>query len=610
MCVFAYVYACVCLCILAMCACLVVFVCNKYVTTNYSINFVCVVFVASASRKVEKFIDKEYQNYFMKGMNQLRLDDEYTDVTLSSGDVHIRCHRVVLAVASDYFNAMFRCGLQESMSASVQLTMEPETMVTIIDYIYTGDVELTLDNVECLVKAGDVLQLDTLKTACENFMIKQVGPSNVVGFYKFAALYRLNQLQHKAMDLMKSEFKTVVFGEEFKELSCTELIEWIRQDDVNVVDEDVVIEAVFGWVQHDMTNRKSSLASVMKHVRLPYCTRAYLRHTKDDFELMSPKCSEYLHEALVFQADTVHQHEMSSGRTVPRTSYRIKSCLVVVGGLNDTGEYNHCHYYEEDTNRWRSMTDLPQSVGWFYSVCRIEGGLLLTGGYTEDKTVNQCWFFDVATKTWEAMPPLITARYSHGSVSLGDCVYVVGGNVASDKALSSVECLDVKRRQWSALPDLQQAVRGSMVATYDNKVFVFGGWDAQGKSLCCTQIYDTARGSWSSGSDTPDVCSLGAAVTLNDSIYLVGGNNCTCLKYHPASDTWARLSPPQQQHRCAPAVVWRGSILVAGGVGSNGRSTVIEAYDPLTDTWSVCSIASLNEKLTDHFVFNVDLHDV
>ena len=465
---------------------------------------VCVVFVSFASKKVETFIDKEYQNYFMKGMNQLRLNDEYTNVTLSSGDVHIRCHRVVLAVASDYLKAMFTCDLHESMSDSVQLKMEPETMVTIIDYIYTGEIELTVDNAEGLVKACDILQLDTLKTACENFMIKQVGPSNVVGFYKFAALYRLNQLQHKAMDLMKSEFNTVAFADEFKELSCTEVIEWIRQDDGYVEDEDVVMEAVLGWIKHDVVNRKSSLASVMEHVRLPFCSRAYLRHIKDDIELMSPKCSEYLHEALVFQADTVHQHEMSSGRTVPRTSYRM----------------------------------------------------------------------------W------------------------------SGKALSPVECVDVKRRQWSALPDLQQAVYRAMVATHANKVFVFGGRDGQNKNLCCTQIYDTTRGSWSSGSDTPDVCSLGAAVTLNDSIYVVGGGNRTRLKYHPASDTWTRLSPPQQEHRWAPAVVWRGSILVAGGGSPGERSSVVEVYDPLTDTWSVCSIASLIEKLTDHFMFNVDLHGV
>ena len=542
----------------------------------------------------------------MKGMHQQRLNDELTDVTLQSVDVQIRCHRNVLAVASKYIKAMLSAGLEENVSPTLELTMDPETMVTIIDYIYTGEVKLTIDTVVGLVKACDVLNLDTLKTACENFMINQVGPSNVVGFYKFAALYRLNQLQHKAMEVMKSEFKTVAFADEFKELSCTEVIEWIRDDDVNVEDEDVVMEAVLGWIKHDVDNRKSSLASVMEHVRLPFCSRSYLRHMKDNIELKTTESLEYLNEALVFQADTVHQHEMSSGRTVPRTSYRIKSCLMVVGGLNDTGEYNHCHYYEEDTNRWRSMTDLPQSVGNFHSVCRIEGGLLLTGG----EASNQCWLYDIAMKKWEAMAPLTTGRCLHSSVSLGDCVYVVGGQPTGTNRLSSVECLDVKRRQWSALPDLQQAVDLAMVATYANKVFVFGGRDGQGKSLCCTQIYDTTRGSWSSGSDTPDVCRDGAAVTLNDSIYVVGGGNRTCLKYHPASDTWTRLSPPQHLHLIAPAVVWRGSILVAGGYIPGGNSSVIEAYDPLTDTWSVCSIASLNKKLYNHFMFNVDLHGV
>ena len=101
-----------------------------------------------------------------------------------------------------------------------------------------------------------------------------------------------------------------------------------------------------------------------------------------------------------------------------------------------------------------------------------------------------------------------------------------------------------------------------------------------------------------------------AAVTLNDSIDVVGGDNHTCMKYHPASDTWTRLSEPQQQHRWAPAVMWRGSILVAGGGSSGERASVIEVYDPLIDIWSVCSIASLNEKLAPHCIFNVDLNGV
>ena len=75
----------------------------------------------------------------MKNVHKLRQKEEYTDVTLQSGDVQIQCHRVVLAVGSDYFKAIFRCGLQKNASDTVELTMEPEILSSIVDYMYRGE---------------------------------------------------------------------------------------------------------------------------------------------------------------------------------------------------------------------------------------------------------------------------------------------------------------------------------------------------------------------------------------------------------------------------------------------------------------------------------------
>ena len=594
---------------------------RKHARTNVLLFLRCVCLqvlyayvVASTTTTIEAFVDKAYQNAFMKGMNKLRQNEEYTDVNLQSGDIQIWCHRNVLAVATDYFKAMFRCSLGESTPVSVQLTIEPDILTSIVDYMYTGEIELTVDNVESLVKAGDVLQLDTLKVACENLMLKQVEPANCVGFFKFATLYRLDKLQHKAREVMKSEFQTVVLNEEFKELSCKELIEFIKDDDVNVEDEDVVFDAVLDWVRHDLDNRKSSFQTIIEHVRLPYCSSNYLQHMKDRYDLFTPKCYEYLIEAMSFQADTVHQREMTSSRTVPRTNFRMKSCLLVVAGLiSEEGKYdieqNSCQYYKEDSNSWETLTQVPQFSGRLYSVCRVDRGLLLTGGYT-DRAVNTCWLCDLVTKTWETMPPLTTARYYHRSVSFGDFVYVVGGKGLCNTVLASVECLTVKRKQWLSLPEMPQAVFAPEVVTFSNKILVFGGRDEPNKMLCCTQVFCTTHGQWSTLNNMPEVCSIGAAVTLNDSIYVVGGFNRTCLKYDPTSDGWTKLNKPHQSHGNAPAVAWRGSILVAGGDGSEKESPGIERYDPLTDTWSCCCIAPLKEKLSFHCLFDVDLYGV
>ena len=540
-------------------------------------------------------------------MHKQRQSDKYTDVTLQSSSVDIRCHRYVLAAASDYLNAMFQCDVEDP----VQLNMKPEILTAIVDYIYTGEIELTVDNVESLVKACDVLQLDTLKTACESFMLKQVEPANCVGFFQFAASYHLDELQQKPRRMMRSEFKIVASTDDFKKLSCNELIGFIKDDKVNVASEDVVFDAVLGWIRHDPGNRKSSLEKILETVRLPFCTSDRLQHMTDTCALFTRKCFEYLHEAMAFQAASVHRHEISSCRTVPRNNVRMKSCLLTVGGVTPSEDVDvkHylCEYYEKDTSCWKSLTTLPQSVGYLDSVCYTDRGLVVTGG-GKGGAMDLCLLFDVATKKWEEMPPLITERYNHRSVSLGDCIYVVGGKDVDKKTLASVECLKVKSRQWSRLPDMAHAVCLPVIATYRNKLFVFGGRDGSSKNRRCTQVFDVTQNKWSSLSPMPVECHHGAAVTLNDSIYVVGGFSKTCQKYDPATDVWTRLSQPQQKHGYAPAVVWRGSILLAAGDGAEQNPSAVEHFNPVTNTWSDSNIAQLKESLACHYMFNVDLY--
>ena len=549
----------------------------------------------------------------MKGMQTLRQDERYTDVTLQSGDVQIQCHRVVLEAASDYFRTMFTCGLKESTSDTVSFAMDPEILTKVVHYIYTSEIDLTIDSVESLVRAGDLIQLDCLKSCCEDFIVEHVDTQNCVGFYRFATLYRLDKLQKKAKQLICADFKTVASNAEFKELTCSEVVEHIQYDDVRVESEDVVFEAVLNWFRHDIENRKSSLETIFEHVRLPYCSSNCLWRTKDIRDLLTPKCTEYIHEAMAFQTDAVHHHGIYSTRTVPRTNFRKKSCLLVVGGLtvvdgkqvND----NHCQYYNEATSCWESLMSPPSSVGRLYSVCHVDGGLLLTGGRMIN-VQNKCWLYNMVTKQWEAMPPLITARSYHSSVLMGECAYVVGGKGDGEKVLESFECLNLNRRQWTAMPDMPQAVFASMVASYDNNVFVFGGRDSSDDDLVCSHVFNTTQSQWSTLSDMPDVCSIGAAVTLNDCMFVVGGFGCTCLEYSPALDTWTRLNEPDQDHGHAPAVVWRGKILVAGGNGANQESIGSEQYDPLTNTWSEANIALPKAPLLCHCMFVVDLYSV
>ena len=90
----------------------------------------------------------------------------------------------------------------------------------------------------------------------------------------------------------------------------------------------------------------------------------------------------------------MRQHERSSCRTVPRSNFRVKYRLLVVGGRTGVDskedDHNHCQYYEENTNCWESLTDLPDFVERLYSVCHIDV-CLVTGGSKKGMAMDQCW---------------------------------------------------------------------------------------------------------------------------------------------------------------------------------------------------------------------------
>ncbi|KAI0242680.1 Ring canal kelch protein [Lamellibrachia satsuma] len=493
------------------------------------------IMVSVMTGSVEQYVNNDYPSDFLKGMMTQRHNEQFTDVELESDDIHIPCHKNVLAAASPYFNAMFTSGMRECASRIVPLKVDSATLAGVVDYFYTAEIEFTVDNVQRLVQASDLLQLDDLKTACEKFILKQVKAANCIGFFKFASLHRLEQLQGGAWQVMLQRFKSVVSASEFKELSCQELIEYLSDDGINVEDENIVFESVLVWTRHDLDNRQTSLRKLLEHVRLPYCTIDYLHQVVDTGDVLTPECREYIHKAARFHMQATLRHEISSCRMVARTSFNVKRRLLVVGGLN-------------------------------------------------------------------------TARYLHASVVVGDTVYVVGGKGADGKVVKTFERLNVKRRQRTSLPDMPQSVYFPMAVSYGSGVYVFGGRDAKKKSASCARMY-TMWGEWRTLTDMPEVCDIGSVVTLNSYIYVVGGYRKSCMRYDPATDCWKRLSKPRLEHGNAPAVVWQGNILVAGGGGdSKTKSSVIEQYDIEKDEWSDWD-TELTAKLSGHFVFNVDLYD-
>ena len=119
-------------------------------------------------------------------MNELRKHGSLCDVTLVAEGRQFPVHKVVLVSSSPYFRAMFNGTMSESSQELVNLpAVQSSALRQLIEYIYSGEVEVTEENVQSLLPAANLLQLSWVRDSCCRFLQSHLHPSNCLGIRSF-----------------------------------------------------------------------------------------------------------------------------------------------------------------------------------------------------------------------------------------------------------------------------------------------------------------------------------------------------------------------------------------------------------------------------------------
>uniref|UniRef100_A0A8C5U9X5 BTB domain-containing protein n=1 Tax=Malurus cyaneus samueli TaxID=2593467 RepID=A0A8C5U9X5_9PASS len=147
-------------------------------------------------------------------MNRMRQRGLLCDIVLHVATKEIKAHKVVLASCSPYFHAMFTNEMSESRQTHVTLhDIDPQALEQLVQYAYTAEIVVGEGNVQTLLPAASLLQLNGVRDACCKFLLSQLDPSNCLGIRGFADT-------HSCSDLLKSAHKYVL--QHFVEVSKTE----------------------------------------------------------------------------------------------------------------------------------------------------------------------------------------------------------------------------------------------------------------------------------------------------------------------------------------------------------------------------------------------------
>lgn len=195
----------------------------------------------------------------------------------SSSFDRVSAHRIVLSASSAYFSAMFFGSLRESQQEEIKMgEVHGEPLQMLVQYCYTGTIELREDNVETLLATACLLQLTSVVSACCNFLAKQLHPSNCLGFALFAEQQSCNTLLKLSSKYTCQHFMQVCKNQEFYQLNAEQLANLLKSDDLNVTSETDVFHALMAWVQHDPTTREKCIPELLGLVRLPLLQPSFI----------------------------------------------------------------------------------------------------------------------------------------------------------------------------------------------------------------------------------------------------------------------------------------------------------------------------------------------
>jgi kelch-like protein 2/3 len=155
---------------------------------------------------------------------------------------------------------MFTNDVAEARTPTISLqNIDSKAMLLLMDFIYTSEIKVTEDNVQVLLPAANILQLNEVRDACCEFLQSQLHPSNCLGIRAFADLHACADLLQYAQSYTEQHFIDVVAGDEFLALSPEKVICLVQSDNLSVPSEEKVFEAIISWVNHDLPIRQDQV---------------------------------------------------------------------------------------------------------------------------------------------------------------------------------------------------------------------------------------------------------------------------------------------------------------------------------------------------------------
>ncbi|CAJ1073861.1 kelch repeat and BTB domain-containing protein 11 [Xyrichtys novacula] len=348
------------------------------------------------------------------------------DLVIEVGGQKINAHKLILAEKSDYFKARLSRDILKVKGISYK------TLSTLIDYIYTSQMNVSKDNVVDVITGAKILQIPCAVQAAMDSMSAQITAENCYEVLTIAKKQRLSELKETAYRFMSDNFLQIlkdpaVYGRltgSERDLILKKRLEGRKT--LMVAEINDVFDRVGSRPPSRCGSRPQSPLSVgsLEEGHMIY----YFNETENDWRAL-----------------TAMPEDINTKGCGICTMYNY---LFVAGGIKGYGDKgkvsDKVFCYNPITNRWAEVRPLIQARAQLKLVS-MDGYLYAIGGeclFTVEK-------YDPRMDRWSTVAPLPKGAFAvaHEATTCSGELYVSGGSL-----FYRLLKYDTKRDEWQECP--------------------------------------------------------------------------------------------------------------------------------------------------------------
>ncbi len=530
------------------------------------------------------------------------------DVELKAEQQTIPAHKNVLAGSTPYFEAMFTGQFEEKNARIVEVKgVSFIGLKSVVDYIYTAKIKINAKNIEDILPAAHLLQIEDLVKECKKWMSEKITKNNCFTFLRLAEKYSIETVEHAITEFVLKNFVAVSETKSFTEISKQALCRYLSSDFLKTnMEEYAVFKAAKKWITKNKVTDNAIVFNIMKNVRfalIPPITLSEQVSTNDVID-DNKHCRKLVGEAMKYHADVYNQPFYDDNMNKPRGK---RGIFVVANGPRQGNSYTASNG-NLDFLPFPGIKPNQQCKSFnapfvYDSMCaiNISNFMFLFGAKSMDGCdgyQNFALRYNASNDTWMKMDPVPREVVIGSSIALSDKrkeIFLVGGmlvnpeaifTITSKKVISGVYTFDIQKNSWTQCSDLPEKLVYTGTATYGNLIFVTGGDSSFGKTGNSVYAYDGKGKVWLTKAKMNHKRCHHILNVVGGKLYAIGGRvisesstyvPCTEM-YEASSDQWTDILPNGPSFSATSSLVIGDNIYIIGG-SSHGNAKQISVYE-------------------------------